>query len=476
MTVPPSPAIPRWKSLGPVTVFTAGPWEAIGFVWLLGLMALVIWLATPVLRIGAVVDPILAALVGAALAATSAIRIADRLAAVRQTMASFVLAGMICGAVLAAIAATTIFAPVVERATSCAPFFPYRESIAGRAASWVLPTALFGSWALYLIARMPVIERREDLMHGPRSRFRAYSRTLTHLLPIRGVLTALFVLMFVVIAYRRDVPARGNTPDDLAVTLQRPAIGVVDRASGGVAFAQLAAARRVAENDAIQLLEQLSFDRAAVAVRRCGCSWLAPGDHADPRISDAIDGFAKLDDEVDAFQRSGWQPSAATAAAMLKILPLWSNGPGMAPLRLGDFADPASVFAAAAVRTEEIDYLYKDEAVVGVRIRSLKKDNKLVEVGIRLPGRAASDRSLLDVISRRVGAPTAGPRSVGGGAYCAVWNLGRLDLRCGPDDPDPTANSLMWLVFYEREYRSSEQCCGGIATASATPPRDTGRR
>src|SRR3954451_18161737 len=67
MTDPSPHAIPRWKSLGPVTVFTAGPWEAIGFVWLLGLTALAIWLATPVLRVGAVVDPILAALVGAAL-------------------------------------------------------------------------------------------------------------------------------------------------------------------------------------------------------------------------------------------------------------------------------------------------------------------------------------------------------------------------------------------------------------------------
>jgi len=289
------------------------------------------------------------------------------------------------------------------------------------------------------------------------------------------VLTVLFLVTFVVIAYRREMPLRAKTSEDVAVMLQNPSIGVVDRASGGAAFARLAAARQAVEKDAIQLLEQLSFDRAAVAVRRCGCSWLAPGDHADPRISDAIDGFSKLDEEVDAFQRSGWQPSAATAAAMLKILPLWSNGSGVAPLRVGDFADPASVSPRASVRTEEIDYRYKEETVVGVRIRSLRKDKKLVEVGIRLPGRAASERSLLDVISDRIGAsPASGPCSVGGGAYCAVWNLGRLDLRCGPDDPDPTANSLMWLVFYEREYHSSEQCCGGVATASATPPRGIG--
>jgi hypothetical protein len=477
MTAPSPHAIPRWKSLGPVTVFTAGPWEAIGFVWLLGLTALAIWLATPVLRVGAVVDPILAALVGAALAATIAIRVADRLAAVRQTMAAFVFAGMIGGAVLAAIAAMTIFAPVLEKAAPCAPFFASRESLTGRVASWVLPIALFGSWALYLIARMPVIARREDLLHGPRSRFRAYSRTLTHLLPIRGGLTVLFVLLFVVIAYRRDVPARANTSHDLAGMLQRPAIAVIDRASGGVALAQLAAARRKEEEDALQLLEQLSFDRAAVAVRRCGCDWLAPGDHADPRISDAADGFARLDEEVNSFQRSGWQPSAATAAAMLKILPLWSNGSGVAPLRLGDFADPASVSPGSPVRTEETDYHYKDEPVVRVRIRSLRTDNKLVEVGIRLPGRAGSERSLLDVISQRVGAaPAAGSCSVGGGAYCAVWHLGSLDLRGGPEDPDPTANSLMWLVFYEPQYRSSAQCCGGVTTASATPPRGTGRR
>jgi hypothetical protein len=454
--------IPKWPSLGPVSVFRNGPWEAIVVAWLAGACALAIWLFTPSLRIATVLDPFVATAIGAALLATIAVRVGAKLWATLEFGWPYFAAATLLGGGLGYAASRTLFAPVLSRASACAPFFPLAQSTGGRVASWLVPVAMWIAWCLYLTARIPVIEQREHLLPtGKESRYRPYSHALRRLLPFRLAITAAVCAAVVTwVFYKTPAIETETNPDRLAAALRDPFTGTLDRERGGEAFGRLAAAREQSESTALAALAALDFDGAGEQVRRSGCAWLAPGDQADPRIGPAVEGFTQLDQQIEAFREYAWEPSPSTAAAIVKLLPLGGQTE-MAALFPGDWGASPPAAAAKLRRSSQSEIEYKGEVVLVLRRTTMGNESqqKLVEVGLQLLGRAAHDTALPQEVSRRLGKPpAAGPCPVRDGAYCTVWEVGERRVRLGPDDTAESGTiSPMWLFLYDPRF--TPDCC-----------------
>jgi hypothetical protein len=470
MSDTPRVLIPKWPSLGPISVFRGGPWEAIVLIWLAGASALAIWLMTPALRIATVLDPIVATAIGAALLGAIAVRVGARLSWTPQ-FGQRLAAGMILvGAGLGWLASRTLFAPLLDHASPCAPPFPVGLSTVARAASWIVPVVMWMAWCLYLTARMPVIEQREHMLpSGAQSRYLAYSHALRSILPFRLALTV--VLCAALVGWvRYRVPALENETSaaGLSAALRDPFVGTFDRENGGPAFHRLAAARKQKEVGVLAALASLDFDSASAQVHPCGCEWLAPGDVADRRIAPAIDGFAVLDEQIAAFRSYAWEPSPATAAAIVKILPL--GGPeDLAALFPGQWNDDASVSGPG--ESDDAEVRYKNEVVVILRRTTIGRapQQRLIAVGVQLLGRAAHDTALPQEVSQRLGkTPSTGPCPVRGGGYCTVWDVGKRKVRLGAEREG--ASSPMWLVIYDERFlrNDGEDCCSTVSGSEAT--------
>lgn len=440
-----SGSIPRWRSLGPFTLFTSGPWEIVLPVIAAGALVAAAWIVSPRMRLAAVLDWRIAAVCGAALAAMISIRAFARIWSDARGAWPFVLASTVAGAVIFAAASQTLFAPALARASDCAPLVVTEESRTGLIASYVLPIATWIAWVLYLLTRFPRIENVSQLMHGRDSRYRPYARALRLLLPMRLLLSAILIGVVGTAVYITDL-----APNATAL-LERT------RSDGS---------RRTAEEQkALMHLAALELDDARASVRRCACDWLRPGDKLDPRVAAAETAFRVLDREIDELSFA-WKPSATTGAAVIRLLPLGSgydDRPPLYPL-LWQNSSPPALPGARATSGDPTPVMYRNETVMLLRRSTIAtvSGEVLAEVGVKLLGRGGRDPSLPTLVTERVQMPAAeGPCPLAGGSYCAVWSLGRLKLRLGPDEAEPiTPDAPLWLTLSDPAYvPARSQCC-----------------
>jgi hypothetical protein len=459
-------AIPRWRSLGPVTLFTSGPWEVVLPTLVLGAFGAVAWLGSPLLRISAVTDWRIAAVAGAALMAMIAVRGFSRLWFEPRGAAPFVFAASVIGAVAFAAASRTLFAPEMTQAAECAPLVPMAESSMGRAVSYVLPVAMWIAWMLYLLTRFPRIEKVSQLMPGRDSRYRSYARSLRVLLPVRLLLTAVIAGIVVVGVSALDVRVSpAASAEHLIAAVAQPTAALTDRARGGQLLSRLRELHAGEQKRAVALLAALDLDAARVAVRRCVCEWLLPGQALDPRITAAESAFRTLDREIDEWAFA-WKPSASTGAAVIHLLPIGSAGDGKAPLYplLWRKSSPRTLPGARITQGDVERVLYRRETVMLVRrsVIATVEGQMLVDVSVKILGRSGRDQTLPELVSKRLNAKTSdGPCPIAG-SYCALWSTGRWLMRLAPEeDASPAPDTPLWLSVFDSAYFPAERarCC-----------------
>jgi len=449
--------MPSWSSLGPISLFQSGPWELILPQWIVALLLILAWIATPGIRVSVVTDWRMAAVVGAALAGTVAVQAFGRVWGDPRVGGSFILATMSIAAISAAALARTVLAPAEEKASACAPPFVSGESAAGHIASYVVPLALYASWCMYLIAHFPKGKREDDDFLASSTRYSRYTRAVKQLLPMRIVLTTLTVIVIGLLALSHRI-APDLPPARLVSALRNPVNAAVDRASGGAAFRRLANARRAGEDRASAMLAELDLDHARPVVSRCACDWLAPGDHSDIAVADAAAAYADLDEEIDTWTRR-WKPSPATASAVLRLVPLRSGAGEMPPLFPLQWQAAGTACEIGATRDESTEVSYRGEPVM--RLLSTTRGTALVRISVKLLGTTGRDDALPSLISRRLGTPPSeGPCPLRR-AYCVSWKSGRFVLRLAPDEEALAAggDAPMWLTVSDSSAISGPSCC-----------------
>lgn len=450
-------SVPIWSSLGPISLFRSGPWELILPQWIVGLLLTIAWMATPAIRVSAVTDWRIALVIGAALAGTLAVQAFGRVWGDPRVGDSFILATMSIAAVAAAALSRTVLAPSEERASACAPLFVSGESGAGHIASYVVPAMLYVSWCMYLIAHFPRSTREDDDFLASSTRYSRYTRAVSRLLPTRIASTAATVILIAALALSDRLPSN-LAPSLLASALREPVAAAIDRASGGVAFRQLAGARRAAEERASAMLAELDLDHARPLVTRCACDWLAPGDRSDVALANAVAAYADLDEEIDIWARR-WKPSPATAAAVLRLVPLRGGLPDTPPLFPLQWQTAGATGATEAVRDETFDVSYRGEPVM--RVQRTTRGTALARISVKLLGTTGRGDVLPDIISGRLGIPPSeGPCPLRR-AYCVSWKSGRFILGLSPDDVvAPGGDAPMWLSVSDSSVVPVPPCCG----------------
>lgn len=468
-------SIPRWRSLTPINLFAGGPWEILLPALGAGALVAIAWLVSPRVRIAAVTDWRIAAVAGAALASMISVRSFARIWSDARGAWPFVFASTVAGGVVFAAASQSVFAPALTRASDCAPFVAIGESVAGRIVSYVLPAAMWIAWSFYLLTRFPHIENVSQLMHGRESRYQPYKRALHLFLPWRLIISAIVVAAVVAATFlfepRRDDPSR---PELMIAMLARADVALIDHARGGIIANRLRALREREQQKALTHLAALELDKARVAVRRCACDWVLPGDSIDPRIAAAEPAFQVIDREIDDWAFA-WKPSAATAAVVIRLLPLGSGYDAKPPLYplLWHESSPTPIAGARATPAELERVTYRNESIVLVRRSTIATESGsvLAEVAMKILGRSARDQALPDAVSERVQSPPSeGPCPLEGGSYCAMWSLGRLKLRLAPDENEPiTPDTPLWLTLFDPAYvaPSKSMCCVTDSSAAS---------
>ncbi|MEO8380741.1 MAG: hypothetical protein ABI779_13845 [Acidobacteriota bacterium] len=467
MTASAPATIPRWRSLGPITLFTSGPWEAFLPTLILGALVAAAWLGSPLLRILAVTDWRIAGAIGAALLAMIAVRVFATIWHEPSGAWPFVLATAAIGAVALAAASQTVLAPELVRAGECAPLVAVAESRAAMIVSYALPVMMWIAWLFYLLTRFPRIERVSQLMPGRDSRYRPYARALRVVLPVRLLLSAIVVAAVILGVRALDVPPETDARTFLA-RLSDPSVALIDQARGGSLSASVRGFHASEQEKALARLAVLDLDGARIPVRRCACDWRLPGSVVDPRIEAAEHAFRTLDREIEEWSFA-WKPSVSTSTAVLNLLPLGSAiaNDAHAPLYplLWRASSPPPLRGARVVTGESERVTYRKETVLLVRRSTIATSNgeTLAEVAVKLLGRSSGDESLPALLGQRLhSAPDEGPCPIAGGSYCALWSAGRWKLRLAPDPTTPvTPEAPLWLTLYDPAYFPGlRACCG----------------
>ena len=453
-------AIPQVPSLGLMTLFRFGPWEVLVPFLVAGMITAAAWIASPMARVAFIADWRFAGAAGAALAAMVAVAGFSRIWWDIRHGVPFIVLSAAAGFATLTIASQTIFFPPLVQASPCAPSIAAEMPGSARIASYVLPLLLLGAWTLYLLSRFPVIATVDQVTPGATgSRYGSYARAIQRLLPFRVFILVAAIGLSVFFLKRFLATPDGASPAHTLERLRRPAFAMLDLERGGPAFAQLAATRSAAEQRAMAFLQDLDLDRAAPAVHECSCTWLTPRDAIGPQISEAAAGFAALDEDL---ASTRWRPTAATAAALLKIVPLGSGNE--LPLFAQQWIDTGGANVVGTLETKDVDTTYRGETVLRTR-RTYGFESgqrRLVSVAIEFLGRGTRDSVLLAGVTKKMQRPPdEGPCVISQGSLCASWNVDRLRLRIRPAVPAATSpaevneETPLWIVLSAVE----DRCC-----------------
>jgi hypothetical protein len=459
--------VPEWHSLGPIDLFTRGPWQIICCVWLVGLAATVLWVRIPWLRLSTSLDPAVAfglgSLIGWVICAPAVSRYYAR---TDRAMPRFiVLVGAIaCGTVLL-LGSTSFLRPIRAQLFECAPTVFVRESPLGKPATYAIPVSLWLLWCRFILSGFPAVDARTWVASS--TMWTAYSRALRKLgVRFGAAVLAGAVCVSLALLHRTDLPPSA-TPEAIVRALESapPVFFATATISQAALLARVDQARTAAEAEAQSLLFNLDLDRARPVVEAAACQLALPGSSPAESIVAAAHGFHVLDQELPTSAKS-WEPSTAAVQAILKVLPLGTEALGIFPpcplFRLSSI--PVSQLrsvndSGAMTRTQRV-VTYKGTQLLDVRLASVNGPDGsagTLEVAIRVRGVIGSDAAAAAVISRRLGAePTEGPLSVGNGALCAVWTESSIGVRLGPavspdlGNKDLTPGSPLWLTCYDR--------------------------
>jgi hypothetical protein len=445
----------RWDTISLRDLFAAGPWPIVLAGWVGGIVACGLWISMPALRIPVVTFWPLAALATAGIAWMLSALAAARFYAYPLRRAWRLYAGIaIAGGTVGALCSMSLFQPRLVELVLCAPPFAV-ESSKGRIAAWTLPILALVTWLPYVMLRIPPLRRIQHQMAGIGEGDVRYGLAMISFVPVRIVSGALVVAILLPIAYRygyldRTAPAKRQ----LAALGASPTLSAVVSASPDSPFIGMDALRVAQEQRAERLLAALQWDEARPAVHAAACELVTPAAKVEERVQRADDAFRVLEAEITASGR--WRPSAEAARAILHLLDVRRRPNGVFfPLVVGE-QDSGSEIDPVSLRSSTFPIVFHGEPVMEVRTtvgRTRTGTPVVLQVALKLAGRAAADNAVFAVLEESLGKETIGPTRIGAGAICAVWSTANGAIRLGPDlgpetrDEELNLTSLLWLSW-----------------------------
>ncbi len=452
---------PRTRTMSTAELFRHGLWEWVVAGWISGALIAIAWTAMPVVRNAAVTDPLLLALVCAALAGmageTARSRYVHRPGAGRLHVTVLMLFGGAAGWV----AAGSLFQPILRRAVECAPLVASGMPTHVSVVSFLLPCITWILWCRYLFAGLHGMGPDLDP-----ARIRSFSKRFLRLPALRGVLTLIVLAAAAAVIEMRYHVTADQPPRSLMKALARGDAASLALLRSRDAMERIAAARTSAVAAARERLAALQLDAARPLVRVAACDLVLPGTQIEADLASAESAFARLDDEL-AYDFATWRPSSVSGRTLLELVPLGSQGsaPRFPFLWVGLARNAEAPVAAA--EHDHFDIVYRDQKVMEAWVLSLQFANgaRNAATTIKLLGTSGLDEGLADVVSRRLARRPAGEiQIVGAGAMCAQWNVEGVDVRLGPAliaGERVTPASPVWISFFDRSAIESWRLNGG---------------
>lgn len=458
--------VPRWKSLSVFDLFRHGPWEVILPLWVVGAIITAAWLSNPFFRIIPIADWKICAVIGGLIAGLLSAFAVRRIYADAGTLVArmSMVGGMLLGAIALAWAAQGPLHPTTAQASTCAPWVNIRESSLGHYVAFILPVLLYVLWCKFLIMGFPALQSFAQLFpHSLEGRLHAYSDSLKKL-PFRIGGSIVFLLFLSIWAWRAI--SLGSSVNEIIEALRRvPPEALVGKGIAKMALWQrVAEARQQAERDAFSSLSNLKLDEARPLVSRAACDWVLPGQRPSAALLDIERAFRALDGEISGTASETWKPSEVATEAIIQLLPIngGSSGLPVCPLFWPSTAATSlpQYVSNGDIRRSVSLVKYRSRDLVDIRLAVLplsERSGITIEVAMRVVGRTGGSSSLIKELVEHIGGkPSDGPRSIGNGAVCASWNLGRVGIRLGPavgpsiPDRDMSPDSALWITCFDR--------------------------
>jgi len=447
----------RWETISLRDLFARGPWPIVVAGWLLIGAGFGVWAWVAEIRIPIVTQWPLTALAAGFIAWMFSALAAAKFYAFPLRRAWPLFGGFaLAGAAVGAACSRAWFQPRPIDTTLCGGTFAI-ESPAGRAAAFILPLLGLVAWFPWLMLRIPTLRRVERRMAADSSaEDYHYSLAMISFVPIRAICAAIVLAVLFAVAWSRGhFDASASSELQLDALARSPTASAVASARTPSPFARIDGLRRGEEQRALRFLDALQWDEARPAVHAAVCSLATPLARIDPRVRRAEEAFRTLEAEIDA-HGGLWRPSADAARAILHLLDVRRDARGTVFPLVPAQQDSSSPAEPTSLRSSSFVLAFHQEPLMEVRVTTARTpagQPLVMQVALKLAGRAAAETAVFEVLEESLGGESEGRTLIGAGAPCAVWDGNEGRIRLGPEiapattDDELNPTSLLWLTW-----------------------------